>query len=144
MFHVEHIENVPCGTIEEYEYCVSRGFEPLLDTRFVLPIDLRIEIQERMFPTIEKFFRWVWAKKPHYCEETMRPLHNYSAAFCSHILSRGAHPEMAKDARNINILCFEMHNKWEFGDRRSMRIYEKNQKIIELLKSDYNERANFL
>ena len=133
----------------EYDYCVKHGYEPLIDTRdFCLDIRLRVEIQRELFghcvfgrgdipKANERFFRWVWAHKPHRCEETLRPLYNYSAVYCSHILTRGAYPEMAHDPRNINILCFEMHNRWENGDRQKMRIYSGNIKIIELLKKEY-------
>jgi hypothetical protein len=134
----------------EYDYCVKHGYEPLLDIRnFALDIKLRVDIQRELFghcnygrgniPVAnQRFFRWIWAHKPHRCEETMRPLPVYSATFCSHILTRGAYPEMAHDPRNINILCFEMHNRWENGDRENMRIYPGNLKIIELLKKEYN------
>lgn len=128
----------------EYDYIVSRGFEPLLDTNhFRMDIRLRIAIQREKFGTghtpeeNERFYRWVWEHKPHYCEETMRPLPNYSATFVSHILTRGANPEMAHDPRNVNILCFEMHNKWENGDRKGMRIYPANAMRIQELKKDY-------
>lgn len=144
---------MPYHITERYEYdvVVSKGYEPLVDTRhFTLDIKLRIEIQKELFnhctygrgdvmQANERFFRWVWAHKPHICEETLRPLREYSAVYCSHILTRGAHPEMAHDPRNINILCFEAHNKWENGERKKMRIYEKNQRTIELLKKEYNE-----
>lgn len=131
----------------EYDYIVSRGFEPLIDTnRFRMDIRLRIAIQREKFGTghtpeeNEKFYRWVWNHKPHICEETMRPLPNYSATFVSHILTRGANPEMAHDPRNVNILCFEMHNKWENGDRKGMRIYAANARRIEELINDYGKR----
>lgn len=137
---------------EEYDLVVSRGIEPLIDTRyFTLDINLRIAIQREIFghcisgrgnimQANERFFRWVWAHKAHICEETMRPLRSYSAVYCSHILTRGAYPEMAHDPRNINILCFESHNRWENGDRENMRIYQKNLRTIELLKTEYNQR----
>lgn len=67
----------------------------------------------------------------------MKPLREYSSVYVSHILTRGAHPDMAHDPRNINILCFNHHNQWENGDRRAMRIYEKNVETIELLKNEY-------
>lgn len=135
------------NTREEYQEAVKRGFEPLLDMRFKMVVRLRVEIQTELFGrgridtmrANEKFFRWVWNHKPHYCEETMRPLKTYSAVYCSHILTRGAFPEMATDPRNINLLCPEMHNRWENGDRERMRIYWKNKKTIELLKEEYNE-----
>lgn len=135
---------------EEYDYCTNRGFEPLLDiVNFKMDISLRIEVQKEIFGhTIlgrgnipqgnDRFFRWVWSKKKHYCEETMRPLGDaFRAIFCSHILTRGANPDIAHDPRNINILCADMHHKWEEGNRREMRIYPANVKIIELLKSEY-------
>lgn len=131
----------------EYQYVTNRGYEPLLDyKRFKLDIRLRVEIQRELFGrnvidtmrANEKFFRWVWDHNPHMCEETLRPLHNYSAVYLSHILTRGAYPEMATDPRNINILCFEMHNRWENGDRENMRIYPENMRLIELMKSEYN------
>lgn len=137
--------------IAEYNYAVSRGYEPLLDTKhFRLDIQLRVQIQNDKFGTghtpaeNEKFYRWCWEHMPHRCEETMRPLPNYSAAYVSHILSRGAFPEMAHDPRNVNILCFEMHNKWENGNRQDMKIYAANIMRIEELKNDYrnaNKRA---
>jgi len=138
------------STIEEYEYCNKRGYIPLLDAHFRLEISLRIEIQRELFGQCvfgrgediqkanERFYRWMWRNKAHQCEETMKPLNNYSSIYISHILTRGAHPEMAHDPRNINILCQEMHNLWENGNRLSMRIYQKNIKTIELLTSEYN------
>lgn len=134
---------------DEYQYCIQRGFQPLLDIRnFRLEIGLRIDIQREIFghcvfgrgdiPVAnEWFFRWVWEHKPHQCEETMRPLANYSAVYCSHILTRGSHPEIAHDPRNINILSFESHNRWENGDRENMRIYPGNMRLIELMKVEY-------
>ena len=97
--------------IAEYNYCLKRGLNPLLSAICDVDINLRIELQRKMFPTIEKYYRWNWDHKPHYCEECLRPLHNYSAVYVSHILSRGAHPEMAFDPRNNNILCFDMEKE---------------------------------
>ena len=89
---------------ELYEYARSRGYEPLIQTRFFrLEIGLRKELQRERFGNghtpeeNEKFYRWMWANKPHYCEECMRPLAEYSAVYVSHILTRGANPDMAHD-----------------------------------------------
>ena len=124
----------------EYEYCVGRGLNPLLNPMFNVDINLRVEIQRSLFGPItehEKFFRWIWEHKPHHCEECLKPLHHYSAVYCSHILTRGAHPEMAHDCKNINIVCFAHHSQWENGNRQTMRIYEKNMRIIEKLTNEY-------
>ena len=129
-------------SMDEYKLCKSRGFEPLLDARFDLNVKLRIRLQHQLFGSLfehEIFYRWIWARKRHICEETMRPLEQYSAAYISHILTKGAHPEMAHDPRNINILCYEAHNQWEFGDRQKMRIFESNRLIIEKLKNEYKD-----
>lgn len=128
----------------EYDECVRRGFEPLSDLRFTLWPPLRVAIQRELFgghtaSDNERFYRWVWRHRPHVCEETAMPLQRYSAVYISHILSRGAHPEMAHDPRNVNILCFAAHNQWENGDRTAMRIYRNNQRIIRLLKADYKD-----
>lgn len=48
-------------------------------------------------------------------------------------------PVTFEDVRNVNILSFEMHNRWENGDRRNMRIYELNQLTIGTLQREYNE-----
>jgi len=132
-------------TRECYDYARQRGYEPLIDRRFAVEINLRVSIQRAMFGTghtpeeNEKFYRWCWDHYPHICSETMRPLNHYSATFISHILTRGAHPEMAHDPRNVNILCFEMHNRWENGNRSNMRIYAANMLTIEQLKKEYGK-----
>ena len=88
----------PIDSRELYEYARSRGYEPLIQTRFFrLEIGLRKELQRERFGNghtpeeNEKFYRWMWANKPHYCEECMRPLAEYSAVYVSHILT----PEMS-------------------------------------------------
>lgn len=139
-------------TREEYDYCINRGGNPLIDIKnFKLDISLRVEIQRELFghcifgrcsnivAANDRFYRWIWDNKPHQCEETLRPLNSYSAVYISHILARGSHPEMAHDPRNVNILCFLSHSRWENGDKYNMRIYPKNKKMIELLLSEYNQ-----
>ena len=139
------MEPVAITTRAEYDLCKAHGIEPLVDRRFAMDIRLRVEIQQEIFGTAhtpqenERFYRFCWEHYPHQCAETMRPLKQYSATYVSHILTRGAHPEMAHDPRNVNILCFEQHNRWENGDRRNMRIFAGNQIIIEQLKREYAE-----
>lgn len=149
------MDKILLTTQPEYDLVVSRGFQPLLSNRFFrLDIKLRIVIQRQIFghcvtgrgsdiiAANDRFFHWVWEHKPHYCEECMKPLRSYSAVYCSHILTRGAHPEMAHDPRNINILCFDHHNQWENGNKERMRIYTKNQQIISELKNDYKSECH--
>lgn len=137
------MDAIEINTREEYDYAKGRGFEPLNDRRFQMDIALRVSIQQELFGTghtpaeNEKFYRWCWEHNPHYCQECMKPLAQYSATYVSHILTRAAHPEAAHDCRNVNILCFSHHSVWENGDRESMRIYASNQLIIEKLKREY-------
>lgn len=130
-------------TRELYDYARSRGYEPLLDYRFRVVPNLRVSIQRELFGAghtpveNQSFYRWCWAHLPHICEECMKPLREYSATYVSHILTRGAHPEMAHDPRNVDILCFAHHSAWENGNRQNMRIYAHNQRVIKQLKEDY-------
>lgn len=136
---------IPINTREEYDLCVAHGLQPLLDDRFAMDISLRVCIQREQFgrghtpEENERFYRWCWAHLPHICEETMRPLWNYSAVHISHILTRGAHPDMAHDPRNVNILCLEAHNRWENGERRGMRIYLRNCDTMRMLRDEYEK-----
>lgn len=137
------MERLKIETRKDYKEAKSYGFEPLVDDRFEMAHSLRVEVQKEVFgdghtpAENEKFYRWVWDHKPHICEECMKPLNGYSATYVSHILSRGAYPEMAHDPRNCNVLCFHHHAQWENGNRETMRINRSNQNLISKLKSDY-------
>lgn len=126
-----------------YQYAKKRGYEPLIDKRFIIDIYTRIDIQQRLFgkghspEENERFYRYCWDIYPHVCSECLKPLRQYSAVYISHIKTRGSHPALAHDCRNVNILCFEHHSMWENGNRERMRIYPGNQRIIEELINDY-------
>lgn len=130
-------------TREEYDYAVARGYEPLLGGCLEMEHGLRLAIQQEKFGTghtpqeNERFYRWCWEHLPHQCEECLRPLKNYSAVYVSHIYSRGAHPALAHDPRNVNILCDQHHAVWENGNRKAMRIYEGNVLKRERLIKEY-------
>lgn len=134
------IEDLEC-----YKYARSKGYEPLTDKRFEMPIKVRIDVQRYLFGAghtpaeNERFYRYCWDLYPHVCEECMRPLTQFSATYISHIRTRGAFPEAAHDVRNVNILCFKHHNQWETGNRKAMRIYPGNVQTIEQLTKEYNE-----
>ena len=129
--------------IEEYRDYKKRGWEPLANKEFQMPISVRIQAQQELFgkghtpAENERFYKYCWEHKVPMCEECGKPLRNYSATFVSHILTRGAFPEMAHDIRNVNILCFDHHKQWETGDKEEMRIYKKNLRTVEMLRRDY-------
>lgn len=129
-------------SIPEYELCIERGHQPLFGSPFILPIQLRVKIQSQ-FKSDVAFYKWFYNNHPtQTCEEHGHPIYEYSSKFCSHILTRGAHPEMRFDARNMNLLCVPMHNLWEVGtvkQKMKMNIWLPNQKTIDLLHSEYQQ-----
>ena len=45
----------------------------------------------------------------------------------SHIVPKSIAPELRHDENNINHLCFTCHQKWDFGNKKEMRIYDENR-----------------
>jgi hypothetical protein len=144
-------------TRAEYDYCVSRGFQPLIDwRRFKLDFFLRVDIQHEYFGSgnfqqeNQKFYKWVYDHSIKRCAETGQPIHEndginrrniFSAKNVSHIITKGSDRRMAIDPRNANLLIIDIHNIWDFGteqQKRSLNIYPMNQLIIQMLKDDYN------
>jgi len=139
-------------TYDQYQEAVAIGYEPLRDWRkFDVDIFLRVRIQRMIFGHREltkaddirrandRFYRWCFEHSLKVCEETGVELHDYSSVHVSHILTKGAHPEMAHDPRNVNILTYKKHERWESGKNSGMKIYSLNMYIIELLKTDYSK-----
>lgn len=143
------MEPIAIDTRADYDYCRTQGFEPLNDRRFVMEHRLRVSIQRELFGTghtpeeNEKFYRWCWQHSPHVCSECMKPLKEYSAVYISHNLSRGAYPNMAFDPRNVTVLCFECHNRYEHRPtRQNMRIFGITEYTNERLIQEYqNEKV---
>ncbi len=80
----------------------------------------------------------IWTARMHYCEECNTSLGDEPhSSYFSHILSKGAHPAMRHDNRNINLLCPEHHRQWETGSRGDMNIFDKNLETIDSLKAEY-------
>lgn len=72
----------------------------------------------------------------HVCEECGKPLNTefrdseekVIARFrYSHIIPKSTAPHLRHIEKNINHLCLEHHTQWDFGDKKSMRIYKKNK-----------------
>lgn len=143
-------DKVYISSREEYKK-YHTSFQPLIDSRFDLEINLRKELQNELWGkdsanilARRNFFIWVWENKQHICEESGVFLgYEMQAIFMSHILTRGAHIEMWNDPRNINILTPDNHRKWETGKREKMKIWEKNKSVIAQLKSDYSKLKTY-
>ena len=109
--------------ITEYRDYKKRGWEPLANREFEMPISVRIQAQQELFgkghtpAENERFYEYCWEHRVPMCEECGKPLRNYS--------------------RNVNILCFEHHKQWETGKKEEMRIYKKNLRTVEILRRDY-------
>lgn len=133
--------------IDDFIYWSELNFYPLNDwKRFRVDIYLRVQLQNEIFgkgnkPQVnEKYYRYCYEVKPQVCEECCRPLENYSAVNVSHILTKGAHPEMAKDPRNSHLLCFHHHEQAEHEITHvKMKIWQIDQHIIRMLKEDYQK-----
>lgn len=131
----------------EYNYLrYQRGIDALYDSRCELAHALRVEIQKEKFggnnaEGNQKFYEYCLYHMPHFCENCGKRIPHASAINVSHILTRGSHPEMAFDCRNVNILCAECHNLWEHTTTRAkLRLWfvEKNNRTIQELKQEYN------
>jgi len=83
------------------------------------------------------FYKKVFDESDHKCEECGCKLNDVFADDegkvinrhrYSHIIPKSIAPHLRHNIKNINNLCLEDHTKWDFGDKVSMRIYEKNKK----------------
>lgn len=131
---------------EDYDALLKRGIDCLYDKRYQLEIGLRREIQRERFGKNDdegnaKFYAYCLHHFPHVCENCGKPIPHPWATNVSHILSRGSHPQVAHDPRNVNILCWECHTAWEHTTTRHKLnpwFVEKNERTIKLLKQEYN------
>lgn len=138
-------------TREEYEELLSRGIDALYNERGgILDNALRRELQREKFGKNDalgnsKFYKYCIKNRPMVCEHCGRPIRNPSAVNVSHILSKKEFPEGSHDARNINILCFGCHTRWEYRTTRASMnpwFLEKNERTITKLKNEYGNNQN--
>ncbi len=84
----------------------------------------------------------IWAERPHHCLECEIFLPEDSdnlpyKIYFSHILSKGAHPELRFDPENIVLHCPDCHRFWETsGKMKTMRTYA--------LKFSYMQKHGFV
>lgn len=132
---------------EDYDALLKRGIDCLYDKRYHLEIGLRREIQREKFGKNDdegnaKFYAYCIKHFPHVCENCGKPIEHPWATNVSHILSRGAHQELSHDCRNVSILCWECHQKFEHKPTRvTMNPWylEKVERRIEMLKKEYRD-----
>jgi hypothetical protein len=85
----------------------------------------------------ELLYERVFDASNHKCEECNKDLPTnfrndegkIEARFrYSHIIPKSIAPELRHEDDNINNLCIECHHDWDFGNKKEMNIYSKNQK----------------
>jgi len=88
------------------------------------------------FDLDELFYEKCFHNSDHKCEECSKNLPTefkddagrvISRFRYSHIVAKSIAPELRHDLNNINHLCHECHFKWDFQDRKNMKIYSKNK-----------------
>jgi hypothetical protein len=81
----------------------------------------------------ELYFK-VFSSRPRYCEECGVELPDrfedddgniIMIEQYSHRVSKGANPFLRHKVENIDLLCGRCHDRWEFGDRENMKIFNK-------------------
>ena len=110
-----------------------------------LPSKKAIKKRTSEISKFREFAERVWNKAKHpetgevYCENCPDTLlgidfdpHRHGKCI-SHIKSKGAAPDLYYVEENVNILCPACHNQYEFGDRKSMKIWPEIEKRLTLL-----------
>lgn len=87
----------------------------------------------------EIFYEECFNDSNHKCEECNKDLPtefrdgegNVIARFrYSHIIQKSIAPQLRRVRKNINHLCLSCHSRWEFGDKKNMKIYESNKLLF--------------
>lgn len=84
----------------------------------------------------EEFYEKCFNQSNHKCEECNKDLPTQfrdsegkiiARYRYSHIVPKSIASHLRRLVKNINHLCFHCHFKWDMGDKKSMKIYEKNK-----------------
>ena len=119
------------------------------NTKSKIIIQSKIDNRVQRVETDKNTYFQVFNNLPHKCQECNCDLPNEfldergninMVEQYSHILSKGSHPQFRNKVKNLNRLCLRDHQKWEFGKREEMKIYESNQIIIQELRDEYNNK----
>lgn len=72
----------------------------------------------------------IWGAREHVCAECGKPIPPpWTKANFSHYLNKNRWRKLRYCAENIDILCFDCHQRWEFGtDHMTMKIYDEDRR----------------
>ena len=93
-------------------------------TRFeIARLRQQVKPPKKKKPTGElELFKEIWAERPHICTKCGKPLGaTLKPIFFSHIKSKGAYPELRLMKTNIELVCAECHQIYEFGSRKNLQ-----------------------
>lgn len=85
----------------------------------------------------EIFYKTCFESSDHRCEECGKQLPEIfrddngrivARWRYSHIIPKSIAPKLRREVLNINHLCLEHHQQWDHGDKKSMSIYESNER----------------
>ena len=64
----------------------------------------------------------IWNERPHYCENCKESLGvNQKCIILAIFKSKGAYPSLRLVKSNIELLCLQCHQLWDFGDRNEFK-----------------------
>lgn len=135
---------------EEYRPCSACGIEhKIFDRNKWLCKKCAIERKKRKIDRktaqlgdndLQIVFFNIWQEREHKCYHCGRRLGNEpKAIYFSHILSRGAHPKLRCEPKNIVLACPKCHRIYDFGDRNQLERQVPEELIEELLKIERDE-----
>jgi hypothetical protein len=134
IYHMIERKKKTCKECGNEDYIWSKGRCKPCASKSYKKLGPSNNVKEKI-DTDTRFYDEVWSERPHYCDECEKYLGNkWERYMFSHILSKGSQPKLRHVKANINILCFDCHHKWEFGDKKSMEIYPVNEQVIDILK----------
>jgi hypothetical protein len=92
----------------------------------------------------ERWYKYLHDILPNKCNECGKPLNKkfrengkiLNKWQYSHIYSKGAYPKYRWHKANGERLCFSCHQRWDFGDRENMKIFQKNKDLIVVLRNN--------
>lgn len=86
------------------------------------------KIKSNKKPTGEKeLFAEIWAERPHVCVNCKVQLGTEARVhYFSHIKPKSTHPELRLNKDNIQILCMDCHNAYDFQGKKNFEKRFRN------------------